>query len=70
MIQKDFNIVDPFGLYPILLQGNFSSVSIKSPTVAMAKIQLCLRTVPTNSEVFLRGLLNVWEKQILTNLCY
>ena len=25
------------------------------------------RTVPTNSEVFLRGLLNVLEKQILTS---
>ena len=26
-----------------------------------------LRTVPTNSKVFLRGLLNMWEKQILTS---
>ena len=23
-----------------------------------------LRTVPTNSEVFLRGFMNMWEKQI------
>ena len=26
-----------------------------------------LRTVPTNSKVFLHGLLNMWEKQILTS---
>ena len=30
--------------------------------------KLPLRTVPTNSEVFLRGLLNVREKQILTSV--
>ena len=29
--------------------------------------RLPLRTVPTNSKVFLRGLLNMWEKQILTS---
>ena len=28
----------------------------------------CLRTVPTNSKVFLRGLLNTREKQILTSV--
>ena len=27
-----------------------------------------LRTVPTNSKVFLRGLLNMWEEQILTSV--
>ena len=26
-----------------------------------------IRTVPTNSKVFLRGLLNMWKKQILTS---
>ena len=26
-----------------------------------------LRTVPTNSKVFLGGLLNMWEKQVLTS---
>ena len=29
---------------------------------------LYLRTVPTNSKVFLRGLLNMQEKQILTSV--
>ena len=29
---------------------------------------IALRTVPTNSKVFLRGLLNVREKQILTSI--
>ena len=27
-----------------------------------------LRTVPTNSNIFLHGLLNMWEKQILTSV--
>ena len=27
-----------------------------------------LRTVPTNSKAFLRGLLNMWEEQILTSV--
>ena len=27
-----------------------------------------LRTVPTNSKVFLSGLLNMWEEQILTSV--
>ena len=27
-----------------------------------------LRTVPTNSKAFLRGLLSMWEKQILTSV--
>ena len=30
--------------------------------------RLCLRTVPTNSKVFLRGLLDMREKQILTSV--
>ena len=29
---------------------------------------LDLRTVPTNSKVFLRGLLNMWENHILTSV--
>ena len=31
-------------------------------------IGVSLRTVPTNSKIFLRGLLNVREKQILTSV--
>ena len=30
-------------------------------------VYIVLRTVPTNSKVFLRGLLNMREKQILTS---
>ena len=33
-----------------------------------ARILVHLRTVPTNSKVFLRGLLNMREKQILTSV--
>ena len=33
------------------------------------KVQcISLRTVPTNSKVFLRDLLNMWEMQILTSV--
>ena len=31
-------------------------------------VNVILRTMPTNSKVFLRGLLNMWEKQILTSV--
>ena len=34
----------------------------------MNKCQLVLRAVPFNSKVFLRGLLNMREKQILTSV--
>ena len=36
--------------------------------VMLALIWTILRTVPTNSMVFLRGLLNMREKQILTSV--
>ena len=38
------------------------------PVAVASQNRACLRTVPTNSKVFLRGLLNMREKQILTSV--
>ena len=35
---------------------------------SFSKITTCLRTVRTNSKIFLHGLLNMQEKQILTSV--
>ena len=45
-------------------KGPVMIVIIKTTT---SSYLIALRTVPTNSKVFLRGLLNMREKQILTS---
>ena len=51
-----------------MIQSLLKHVKGKLYNFMNRSIRRWLRTVPTNSKVFLRGLLNMREKQILTSV--